>query len=266
MRNFILPGAAIAAAALLTACATPVPEHVALDPAARAAIDSTEVVAPVKQSEIYVFVPRSRVGAATGGGLIGALIDAGVDAHRAHTATDSVKLLRDATVDYNFDQKLTADLQQSLGQVPWLKVGGVRVMKDIAPDNLTTAIKDSKQSAVLFVGGDYQLSNDGSTLTVTLMAHMFANSDALRKFRPTKTANERYLFHPGNAIYRAKFVQTAGTSGTGHDRDANIQLWAANNGKPLRDALDKAVDDLTRQLTEDIQSDSSAPWQAKSGK
>jgi hypothetical protein len=264
MRIPILPSIALACSAvLLTACVTPIPDHVALDPAARASIDSTEVVAPVKQSEIYVFVPASRVGAATGGGLIGALIDVSVDAHRAKTATDSVKPLRDATVDYSFDQKLTADLQQSLSQVAWLKVDGVRVMKDVAPDNLGTAITGSKHGAVLMVDGDYQLSNDGTTLTVTLVADLYANNDGLKKFKPTKTANEK-VWYPGNAIYRGKFVHTEVIPGAGHDRDANIALWSGNNGKPVRDALDKAVDDLTRQLTEDIASDSSAPWQKTS--
>ena len=251
------------AAMVLTACATPVPEHVALDPAARASIASTEVVAPVRQSEIYVFVPVTTAGA--GAGLIGALIDVSVDAHRTQTATDSVKPLRDAVVDYSFDQKLASDLQQTVGKVNWLKVDGVRVMKDVAPDNMGAAILGSKSSAVLLVAADYQLSNDGSTLTVTMVADMYANSADLAKFKPTKTANEK-VWHPGNAIYRAKFVQTEVTPGTGHDRDANIALWAADGGKPLRGALDKAVDDLTRQLAEDIQSDSSAPWQTKSGK
>jgi hypothetical protein len=266
MRNVILGAGALACALVVAGCATPVPEHVALDAAARPSIDSTEVVAPVRQSEIYVFVPRSRVGAATGGGLIGALIDAGVDAHRAHTATDSVKRLRDATVDYSFDQKLTADLQQSLGKVEWLKVDGVRVMKDVAPDNLAAAINGSKHGAVLIVDGDYQLSNDGAVLTVTLVADLYANNDALKKYKPAKTANEKLVYHPGNAIYRAKFMQTEVTAGTGHDRDANISLWSADSGKPMREALDKAVDDLTRQLAEDIQSDASAPWQSKTSK
>ena len=112
MRFITLPVMALAAVTI-TACVTPIPEHVALDPAARASIDSTEVVAPVRQSEIYVFVPAATAGQANG--LIGALIDAGIDAHRAKTAGDSVKPLRVALVDYNFDQKLQGDLQTSLG-------------------------------------------------------------------------------------------------------------------------------------------------------
>ena len=88
-----------------------------------------------------------------------------------------------------------------------------------------------------------------------LQAYLFANSDGLKKYRPTKTANEKVIFHPGNALYRARFVQTEILPGAGHDRDANIALWSADGGKPLRGALDKAVDELTRQLAADIQSD-----------
>ena len=271
MRFYVIPAMALAAM-VLTACATPIPAHVALDPAARASIDSTEVVAPVKQSEIYIYVPPSRAGASAGaaagvlGALVGSAIDAGVNSHNAQTAEASVKPLRDAAVDYSFDQKLTGDLQSSLGKVAWLKVDGVRVVRDVAPESLSTVITSSKHGAVLVIGGDYQLNTDGSVLTVTLAVDMFANNDGLKKFKPTKTANEKIVYHPGNAIYRARFVQTEVTTGTGHDRDANIALWSADGGKPLRAALDKAVDDLTAQVAEDIQSDSSAPWQSKSGK
>ncbi len=264
MRNYFLHAAALAAAAAcLTACATPVPEHVALDPAARASIDSTEVVAPVRQSEIYVYVPPATAGRSAG--LIGALVDVSIDAHRSQTATDSVKPLRDATVDYDFDAKLTADLKKNLGDVTWLKVDGVRVLKDIEPTSLETAINGSKRSAVLMVIGDYQLSNDGTVLTVTLMADMYPNNEGLKKFKSSKTANEK-VYHPGNAIYRAKFVHTEMVSGTGHDRDANIAVWSSEHGKPMREALDKAVAGLAHELASDIASDSAAPWQSKTGK
>src|SRR5690348_15603505 len=109
---------ALLAALALAACVTPTPTHVALAPAARDSIASTAVVAPVAQSQIYIYVPPTTAGQSNG--LIGALIDAGVDSYRAHTAESGVKPLRDAVVDMSFDQALAGQLKTSLSQVAWL--------------------------------------------------------------------------------------------------------------------------------------------------
>src|SRR5580692_1676538 len=89
----------------LGACAG-IPPHEALPDAARDKISSTEVVLPIKQREIYVFVPNSTAGAASGGGLIGALVDAGINDIRTSKAEAAVKPLRDALVDFDFDKIL----------------------------------------------------------------------------------------------------------------------------------------------------------------
>jgi hypothetical protein len=129
---------ALVSALGLGGCVTPIPTHVALPPAARDGLASTEAVAPISQSEIYIYVPATTAG--QGQGLIGALIDAGVDSYRAHTAESGVKPLRDAAVDLDFDRTFSAQLQASLSQVSWLHLDGVRVIKDGAPKQINAAI------------------------------------------------------------------------------------------------------------------------------
>src|SRR5215469_16608974 len=95
---------------LLVAGCAGVPVHEALPDGARDKFTSTDVVVPIRQSEIYVYVPPSNVSTATGGGLIPALVDLAVDSVRTSKAENSVKALRDSLVDFDFDKELQADL------------------------------------------------------------------------------------------------------------------------------------------------------------
>lgn len=240
-----------AAALSLSACVTVTPERVPLAAGARDAIASTDIVAPVAQSEIYVFVPPSQLANSGGGGLLLALIDAGVDSARTHNAENDVKPVRDALVDYNFDDKLRTELKSSLSQVSFLHVSDARVIKDVLPKNVDAAIDGSKGAAVLVVGADYHLSNDGSQLTVTVAADMFAKDAALTAFKPAK-GNAKVKSAAENALFRTKLVYSETIGGATTKRDENVPLWTADNGKPLRTALDHATADLSRRLAADI--------------
>src|SRR5258708_1995626 len=94
---------------LMGACST-LPIHQALTSDAHDKIASTEVVVPIRQHEIYVYVPPSTGGAQAGAGfglvgaLVGVAIDASIDSVRTSKAETAVKPLRDVLVDYNFDK------------------------------------------------------------------------------------------------------------------------------------------------------------------
>ena len=113
-RSIVLACALTLGAMSLSACVTPIPGNLPLATGARDAIPSTEVVAPVKQNEIYVYVVPSNTAAAAGaaggmiGALVGAAVDAGINAANTKAAEDDVKPARNAIVDYNFDGVLTA--------------------------------------------------------------------------------------------------------------------------------------------------------------
>src|SRR6185437_6348792 len=98
---------------LLGACST-LPVHQALPAEAQDKIASTDVVLPIHQSEIYEFVPNSTGGAVAVGGLLGAIIDAGVYDVRTSKAETAVKPLRDAIVDYDFDKAFQSDMKGAL--------------------------------------------------------------------------------------------------------------------------------------------------------
>jgi hypothetical protein len=239
-------------AVFLGACQTIVPSYVPMPEPAKAQVASTDIVLPVKQSEIYVFVPDSNIAAAGGGGLLLALVDAGVNAARTSKAEDAVKPLRDALVGYDFDQIVADQVKAALPQPSWLNVTGVTVTKDLLPANLNNKLSQSKAAAVLFGYVDYQLNNDGNELMVTLRADLYPNTDALKAFRAMKPGKD--LLAPQNAIYRNSVVFTRSVPAPSPkaDRDAYIKVWSADKGAAMRAALNDAAVDVAKKLAADL--------------
>jgi hypothetical protein len=228
-----------------------------MPPAAKDRIASTEVVLPVKQSEIYVYVPASNVSAATGGGLIGALVDVGVDAVRTSKAEDAVKPLRASMSDYSFDRVMQSDMQHALANLAWLHTDNVHVLKEVSDETMDRALAASKDSAVLFASADYQLSNDADVLTVTMNAGLFPNSDALRALKQGKTSSTKTAL--ANSLYHNKISFEYRAPNATSDRDANIAHWSADNGAAMRRALDTSLAKLAWLLTQDLQSAMASP-------
>lgn len=234
----------------LSACVTPTPTHVALPPAAQANITSTEVVAPIAQSEIYIYVPPTTAG--QGQGLIGALIDAGVDSYRAGTAETGVKPLRDAVVDMNFDADLASQLKASLSQVAWLHLDGVRVVKEVAQKKVDAAITGSRDGAVMIAVADYHLSNDGRQLYIVVNVDLYPNGAALGPFKPAKGKPD-VPSDPSNALYRNTFTYESDLPGPPVKREINMPAWAADNATAFRSAMKLGVSKLGQMIAMDLQ-------------
>ena len=239
----------------LAACAG-IPPHEYLPAPARDRIATTDVVVPIRQSEIYVYVPPSTAGATGGaafgivGALVGAMVDASVNSVRTSKAEAAVKPLRDSLVDYSFDTSLQGDLKASLGQVSFLNVADVHEVKDVTDDALDAALTGSKQGAVLFATADYHLSNDGDVLYVTVAASLFANNDALRALKAPQSKPPRTSLK--NALYHNTLVFETKIPGATSDRDHNIAGWSADNGAAMRGALDTGARELAAMLAADI--------------
>lgn len=246
-----LSGVAIVAAGLLlSGCATPVPVHEYLPNAAHDKLSSTEVVLPIKQGEIYVFVPDSQIAAAGGGGLLLALIDAGVNSVRTSKAEAAIKPLRDVLVDFDFDSALRDDIRTSLSAVSWVHVTGARVVRDASITGTDAALAQSSAATVLFANTDYQLSNDADVLTVTLSAQLFPKEQALAALHQSSKSGAKTAI--GNSIYRDNFVFKMNAPPAA-DRDHYIAEWSVNKGAPMRAALKLAATKLSGLLAVDFQ-------------
>lgn len=250
--------AAVAVACVVLCGCAEAPANVPLNALAHDHIGSTEVVASVKQSEIYVFVPPSELAQRGGGGLLLALVDAGIDKTRTGRAEEAVGGLRNAVVDYDFDGRLRGELQGALTGIAWLKVNGSRVIKDDQPASLDQAITASKSAAVLLADTDYHLSNDGRILSVTMDVRLYANTPELAAYRQTKGTSTAKSA-PVNALYRNSFSENISVVGDGETREVNLPIWSADHGAKLRQALDESAATLARRLASDLSGAASTP-------
>jgi hypothetical protein len=242
----------------LGGCAQVAP-HAYLPPAAKTQVASTEVVLPIRQSEIYVFVPMETAGA--GFGLIGALVDVSVDGVRASKAETAVKPLRDAIVDYEFDASLRDELKTALAGASWMGANDGRVVKEVTDESLDKVLAGSKAAAVLLATMDYHLSNDGDVLTVTMHASLFPNTDALKAL-VAKHDSTKIKTDVRNSLYR-NFLVFEAKAAPAQDRDAYIAAWSADHGALMRKVMKLAAVKLSQMLVADLQREPGAPDNGK---
>jgi hypothetical protein len=258
MRFRLAHAAALVSSLLLAACSGLAP-HQALPGAAKDSLVSTDVVLPIRQNEVYVFVPPSTAGAAGGaafgvlGAVVGAMVDAGVNNARTSSAEKSVKPLRDSLVGFDYDAVLRDDMKASLTQLAWLHATDVKVNKDFGNESYENAFNASTASAVLMAGMDYHLSNDGDILYVTAYTFLFPkNGEKAPVVKAGSRSKPKLKTAPENAIYRDTLVFQTKVDGATSDRDHNIALWSADNGAAMRAALKLASVKLSAMVSADL--------------
>ena len=166
----------------------------AIDPADRSPQGGREAVVLVSQGEI-----RGAVNAATGGqgfGLVGALIDVGVNQHRANKAEAAITPLRNSLTGYNFDRNALSVTSASLPQLPWLNVRKVSFQRMCRTRAEWTA-RQIRIPGSHPVAYDYALTADFWGLQVGATVTIAAKAITGGRFR------ER--LKPANAVYQQNF-------------------------------------------------------------
>ena len=97
----------------LSACASA--SRVALAPETRAQLGQVKTLACFDQQEMNASITPSNIAQFTGGGLIPALIDAGINSSRAKRAEAAVAPIRDALIGFDVSAEFNAALTQALG-------------------------------------------------------------------------------------------------------------------------------------------------------
>jgi hypothetical protein len=216
----------------------------AIDPTLREQASGRELVITVTQGEIGADIDPATGGA--GLGLIGALIDVSVTQSRAGTAEETVKPIRNELVGYDFDGIAMKSVEATMKSVPWLGINKVQFFKDMSPDRLNESLDSSATEQVVFSDVRYSLRPDFSGLGISWTVSILSKTPPAGQEKSKRLANENFVFN------RA-FLCVAPASSKEPDKPSYANLWASNQGEPVRNAVGRcmsAMTMLTRQSLE----------------
>ncbi len=186
-----------------------------------------EVVSTVTCTGVRRFLPQGEVkaeyilsGYGSGGGLIGAVINAGVNSSRQHNAEKRVQELRERVKDVDFRRLYWQAISNAVMGISWLKADKV---EDISGTTLPPVTKQMvAQRAVLNVGADYYISQD---------CRVFVVSTGLGFFPPGRHGRPK-----------AANILTYHSAEIGEpDAEKAIALWAEDGGAAFRKAVAEGI-------------------------
>ena len=228
---------------LCIGCAPQFQHHV--DPEVRAAKMGRDVEVSVPQGEIQGEFIASSAGASLG--LIGALIDSGVDKSRASGADKLMKDVRQVLTGFDFDSLADKATRETLSQISWLEAQNVIFTKTFGEDVCLKKLDAAKTNQVLFCNYNYGLSPDCSSIHVSMTA-LLANKDLVR---PGETPSDR--LSQTNLLYQQYFLVVLPISNPSKFAVLNEERWAKDGGKTLREALEGGVSALQLMLTKGLE-------------
>lgn len=176
------------------------------------------------------------------GGLLGGIITASQNASRAKKAEELITPIRAATVDLDVDALALETSNEILAKVAWLDEVPVSYGKDSSPVGKSDFLDANPSPSVVFIEYSYDLSPDFDALRVT--ATMQVANKALPKTtrRPAKPADRvmpKYLAY-SHTVTSVVLLPEANPK----EQEENAARWAADNGAPVRLALDQAFAEL----------------------
>lgn len=247
MRNFL----AVLVALSLGACATPGFRHI--EPDARAKLTSMESVLIVTQSEIGAEINTSKASVATGGGIVGALIESGINNARTKTAEELVAPIRDIMIDFDFGAILEQELEAELAALNIANAQEVTLLRGLEAGTPNTMIEQSGASAVLFINSTYNLSAEFDEMVATAVVALYPVSENLYPYKEKVDADNKRAELSDN-IYRNTFRVTQPLSDL-DKKEENAAALAERPASELTGPLSEAAKILARAIAADMQID-----------
>ncbi len=179
-----------------------------------------------------------------GGGLITALVVAGIKHHEASNAITAMAPIQNTLADFNYVRYFNAQLRRKVYDIPWLKIHSHQIRYNIQQSQ-ADILAATKDNAVLFIGMTYALNSVFNQLEVVTYVKLV---DKASKKQTTQTlyANNFYF------IYRLNY-------NTLH-KEINKKVWLENNGEFLKNKLREAGALLSSMIATDLSEPSENPY------
>lgn len=236
----------VLATLLVTGCATR--PYNRIDADARSEIKSVDSVLIVTQSEIGSSINVSNISGATGGGLIPALIDAGVNSSRTEKAEEAIGPIRDKLIDYDFGAVFEDRLEAKFADQSVDAVKDVELLRSDDPKAREERVNSTSADAVMFITTDYKIGPEFNSVTATANVQIFPSKDSLTPFMEKPDDNPR--LKATDNIYRNSFVASVPLSFTG-TAEENAVEFSKLDMEEMTGYLDVLADNLVEKIVKD---------------
>ncbi len=225
---------------ILSGCNSIKPTH-HLEPTARQKINDVDAFLIVDQDEIYGDIEGSNITAATGGGLLFALIDVAIESSQTDEAEESVSPIRDELIDYDYADVLWKQLGEEFKLIEKFKVNDLVLERAAQKDLFKNKHNLSKASATLFLTAKYFMSPDFQSVETRVELFMFPVKESLLEYREIDDKNESLVDQEDN-IYHNTITSVTPLKYGGEKHDA----------EEIKEALNKNAREIALNIKHDL--------------
>ncbi|PWF49104.1 hypothetical protein [Massilia glaciei] len=230
---------ACALALSFSACTT-APTRIALDSAAKQELLEVTTWNQLPQDEMIVRAEASGVGAATGGGLIGAIIDSKVGESRQNKMQADIAPFYAAVDDFDFRTLYTQALTAALASGTPVKFGAVET-----PTVLPTPAESEARIKALAAGTGIMVLQTAYTFSPDFKHLQVTTHAAISRAKSEQKA------------FLNSYVYVSAATGAGGVE--SIKAWADANGAQYRAASNEAVQQIMQMLKLDLMANATDP-------
>lgn len=220
-------------ALLMTGCAAP-RIYIPLDSSTQNQLSDVKVRSQIWQDEIVVYAQPSTVGAASGGGLIGALIDTKIAESRQGKLQDIIEPFYSSIDDFDFRQQFWPALEAALkDKTIGLKTSTPEKTPVLLSHAELNGIKSQLQAnnGFMMLAATYAFNHDFKSINIVLDLDLF-------KAGQETSAYTNFL------TYQSAAVGTGGND--------SINAWGANKGQRYRQVISEGIAEIIKMLKLDL--------------
>ena len=205
--------------------------------AARTIAGGRSTLVVVSQAELRSDIAQSNMAMAAGGGLLFALVDAGVNSSRAKAAEAAIQPLRGALTGFDFDALAKDTTAAIVADVSWLDSHDLKTSKDGSRVGLLAALDSTPTDQLVTVEYTYGVAPDFASMSVT------ANVTVALKSAPAgvKPANRR---DAKNLVFSQRFTAQTTLAHPSKVKAENVAKWDADNAQLARSTLTAELADI----------------------
>ena len=209
-------------------------------------IGSTDVYLEECEKKMKADIESSNLSTYSGGGLLIALVDCAVMAHRENCADEALVDIQKEIQGFNFQERFRDRLTQKLKNTSWLHVRQVNHITGINDETHQEIFKKANTDCVLTSKFLYKLNPQFNVLTGTFFLTLYPTSPKLKKMVNTENPLE-------TPIFKFHVAATEKLPEPKEEIQENAKLWSQNNGLPLKHALENILNQVFIKLDKMLQ-------------